>query len=407
MITVGQLMDIHTLHKQGLSIREIARQTDLSRNTVRKVLRGQHDLVRKPSDRSSKLDPYKDYLRRRRAELPLSAVRLLDEIRPMGYTGSVITLRRFLAQLEGKAQRLEKVTVRFETPPGHQAQADWTDAGKIALADGKSANLYAFTVVLSFSRMLFVRFTTSMTLPVLIECHRQAFDFFGGWPHVILYDNMKQVRTAPGKFNESFLDFAKHYGFEPRTCRPYRARTKGKVERAIDYVKDNFLLGLSYAGLDELNALARHWLEQTANVRLHATTQRRPIDLWPQEKLTPTASVPPYDAVMPVRRTVSNESMVHFGGSRYSVPPEHAGTMVLVSATGGQVAIRQGDVVIAEHRQAAQPGQSIVARDHLAELWRITHQQTAAPPVGAGRASCETDPEVVRVDLRQFEEVLS
>src|SRR5262245_5608035 len=100
MIGVSLFMDILGLHQQGLSIRDIARHTGLSRNTVRKVLRGQHDLVRKSAERASKLDPFKDYLRRRRAELPLSAVRLLDEIRPMGYQGSVVTLRRFLAQLE-------------------------------------------------------------------------------------------------------------------------------------------------------------------------------------------------------------------------------------------------------------------------------------------------------------------
>lgn len=405
MIGVSLFMDIHLLHKQGVSIREIARQTALSRNTVRKVLRGEHDLARKSAERSSLLDPYKDYLRRRRAELPLSAVRLLEEIRPMGYTGSVITLRRFLAQLDDKAQRLAKVTVRFETPPGHQAQADWTEAGTLAGPDGKLLKLYGFTMVLSFSRMLFVRFTTAMALPVLLDCHRQAFDYFGGWPRVLLYDNMKQVRTGPGQFNEAFLDFAKHYGFRPQTCRPYRARTKGKIERAIDYVKDNFLLGLDFGDLNELNGQARTWLDTTANVRLHATTQQRPVDLWPQENLTPVASVPPYEGVLPARRTVSVESMVHFRGSRYSVPPEHAGTVVQVTACGGQVVVRQGDLVIAEHRQATQSGQCIVAREHLADLWKITHQQTAK--ASSRRAHAPKDPEVMRVDLRQYEEVPS
>lgn len=396
-------MDILLLHKQGLSIRDIARQTSLSRNTVRKVLRGHHDLTRKPAPRASKLDPFKDYLRRRRAELPLSAVRLLQEIGPMGYAGSIVTLRRFLAELDGQRARQSKATVRFETPPGHQAQADWTEAGQITGPEGKPMNLYAFTLVLSYSRMLFVRFTTSMALPTLLDCHRQAFAYLGGWPRVILYDNMKQVRIGPGKFNETLLDFAKHYGFSPKTCRPYRPRTKGKVERAIDYVKDNFLLGRHFADLDEVNGQVRVWLDTTANVRVHATTKERPIDLWAKEGLTPHESVPAYEPLQPARRTVSVEAMVHFQGSRYSVPPLHVGTAVAVMASGGQVVIRSGDVVIAEHRQAAQPGQCVVARDHLAELWKITHQQTAAPPTG--RVAAAAGPEVQQVDLRQFEEV--
>jgi transposase len=165
--------------------------------------------------------------------------------------------------------------------------------------------------------MLFVRFTSSMNLAALIDCHRQAFAYLGGWPRAILYDNMKQVRLGPGRWNEAFLDFARHYGFTPKTHRPYRPRTKGKVERMVDYVKDNFLLGRTFADLDDLNGRGRAWLEQTANVRVHATTQRRPVDLWPQEGLTPAGSVPEYRFLDPVRRTVSFEALVHFGGSRY------------------------------------------------------------------------------------------
>lgn len=404
MIGVDQRMDILLLHKQGLSIRDIARQCGLSRNTVRKVLRSQHDGSRKPSPRTGKLDPFKDYLSGRRAELPLSAVRLLDEIRPMGYTGSVITLRRFLAHIDGQANRQRRATVRFETPPGHQAQADWTAAGRILGPDGKAVNLYAFAMVLCYSRTLFVRFTTSMALPTLLDCHRQAFAFFGGWPRVLLYDNMKQVRAGPGKFNEQLLDFAQHYGFCPKTHRPYRPRTKGKVERAIDYFQDNFLLGRNFADLDDANGQVRSWLDATANVRLHATTNQRPVDLLAGENLTPIGTVPDYQLLAPVKRSVSVESMVHYQGSRYSVPPQHIGNSVAVVASSGVVIIRQGELVIAEHRQAASPGQSIVCREHLAQLWKITHEQTARPPVR--RASGINSAEVLQVDLKQFEEVI-
>lgn len=403
MIGVDHAMDIRDLARQGHSTRAIARITGLSRNTVRKVLRGEHDLARKDTPRASVLDPFKDYLRERRAEHPLSAVRLMEEIRPMGYDGSVITLRRFLATLEEGARRQGKLTVRFETPPGRQAQADWAHAGRIVDGQGRARPVYAFTFVLSYSRMLYVRFATSMNLASLIDCHRRAFDYLGGWPQSILYDNMKQVRIGPGRFNEAFLDFANHHGFTPKTHRAYRPRTKGKVERAVDYLKDGFLLGRTFADLEDLNAQALAWLAGTANVREHATTGRRPVDLLAEEGLTPASSVPAYRYLDPVRRVVSFEAMVHYRGSRYSVPPAFAGKPVEVAAAGGQVVIRSGDVVVAEHREAAQPGQCIAAREHIAELWRITNERVAAParpgPLPAAA------PEVQRVDLRIYEEV--
>lgn len=403
MIGLDHLMDIRDLARQGHSTRAIARLTGLSRNTVRKVLRGEHDPTRKDTPRASKIDPFKDYLRGRRAEHPLSAVRLLEEIRPMGYDGSVITLRRFLASLDEGARRREKLTVRFETPPGRQAQADWAHAGRVADAQGRPRPVYAFTFVLSYSRMLYVRFTTSMNLASLIDCHQRAFDYLGGWPQTILYDNMKQVRLGPGRWNEAFLDFANHHGFAPRTHRPYRPRTKGKVERAVEYVKDGFLLGRTFADLDDLNSQGLAWLAGTANVREHATTGRRPVDLLPLEGLTPASSVPAYRYLDPVRRVVSFESMVHYHGSRYSVPPDFAGKPVEVAAAGGVVVIRSGDLVIAEHRQAAQPGQCIAAREHIAELWRVTHEQVARPPRPVRESAAP--PEVQRVDLRIYEEV--
>jgi transposase len=269
MIGVDQLMDILELDREGHSVRAIARLTGLSRNTVRRVLRGNQSLERQPAQRGSVLDPFKDYLCRRRADIPLSAVRLFDEIRAMGYGGSLPTLRRFLATLEQHATCQRRLTVRFETPPGQQGQADWAYAGKLADAAGQPRQVYIFTFVLGYSRMLFVRFTTSMNLASLIDCHQQAFAYLGGWPRVVLYDNMKQVKLGPGRWNDGFFDFARHYGFTPKTHRAYRPRTKGKVERMVDYVKDNFLLGRTFADLDDLNGQGRAWLNQTANVRVH------------------------------------------------------------------------------------------------------------------------------------------
>jgi len=306
MIKVDQLMDIKHLHREGHSIRDIARRTGHSRNTVRKVLRGEHDLKFKTPTRSSKLDPYKDYLQRRYQEHGLSAVRLIEEIRPMGYEGSIVTVRRYLRTLKTEQHRRGRLTVRFETPPGKQAQADWSYCGRFPGPEGRDVPVYLFIMVLAFSRMMFIRFTTSMKMGPLIECHQRAFEFFRGVPSQILYDNMKQVRIAPGKLNEQLVDFANHYGFVIKTHKAYRPRTKGKVERPVDYVKDNFLRGREFIGIDDLNSRGMHWLEHTANVRIHGTTKRRPADLFDQEKptLMPITDVAPYLQFDPVQASL-------------------------------------------------------------------------------------------------------
>ncbi len=125
-----------------------------------------------------------------------------------------------------------------------------------------------------------------MHLKSLVRCHQQAFDYCGGWPRSILYDNMKQVRLDAKSWNPHFMDFADHYGIVAKTHRPYRPRTKGKVERMVRYVKDNLLNGRSFADLEDLNAQALIWLEQTANRRVHQTTGQRPRDLLQREQLT-------------------------------------------------------------------------------------------------------------------------
>jgi transposase len=372
-------MDIHVLHKQGLSIREIARESGYSRNTVRKMLRGHAPPKFKKVRRSKTIEPFGDYLRQRYLECGLSAVRLLEEIQAQGFVGSIHMVRRYLEDLRPLREAAAKATVRFETPPGQQAQVDWGYCGQFPDAAGKLVKVYVFVMVLSFSRMLFVRFTTSMKLPVLIEAHQRAFDYFGGWPEVILYDNMKQVRLDQQTWNPAFLDFAGHYGFAPQTCRVRRARTKGKVERMVQYVKDNFLNGRSFADLEDLNAQATGWLNATANARLHSTTGHVPAELLGEEKLIALASIRPYRLSSSLTRTVNNEAMVRVERSRYSVPPAYVGKSVTVSTQEHRIEIRCGDVVIAEHEQAVRPGSCVSKPEHLAELWKLCLQDAAKP----------------------------
>lgn len=344
MLQTEHWMDIHLLFKQLGSIRAVAKHTGYSRNTVRGLLRSNAPPVFDKPARKTGVDDFKDYLTRRFTEHGLSAERLLAEIRAQGFSGSIYMVRRFLKKLRPMRLAAATATVRFETAPGIQAQCDWAYCGRHLDRSGQAVSVYAFVMVLSFSRMMFVRFTTSMSLGRLIECHRDAFGFFGGVPTQILYDNMKQVKLDTGQLNPAFVDFAAHQGFAVKTCRVRRPRTKGKVERGIDYVKDNFLLGREFAGLEDLNSQSLAWLDGTANVRLHATTGHRPVDLLLSERehLTPIDSIRPYTFIERHSRKVPAESMVSFRSSRYSVPPAYVGRNVTIELAheGGSVVTR-------------------------------------------------------------------
>lgn len=379
MLNIENYMDIKSLHQQGLSIREISRRTGWSRQTVRAALL---DKVPKPFQKPpkpSKLDSYKDYVRQRYENCALSVVRLLEEIRPMGYQGSRVTVQRFIQSLQPMWKLRPQLTVRFETPPGHQAQADWASCGKFTDPQGREISVSVFVMVLSYSRMLFIHFTDSMKIEQLIRCHQLAFEFFGGWTAQILYDNMKQVRLSQSQWNPLFLDFTQHYGFIPKTHQPYRPRTKGKVERMVDYVKDNFLNGRRLEGLPDLNAQGMHWLTHTANVRVHATTEQRPVDRFPQENLTPYGSVAPYRFHCCSARQVSREGYVSFERSRYSVPPQHVGKTVTVEQHDLRIIVRAAHMIVAEHPKATKPGQCVVTKEHAEALWKLSLLNVKAP----------------------------
>jgi len=378
MLKPEDWLDIHALRREGHSIKAIARLTGFSRNTVRRELRRSAPASFQTPRRPSQLDPFKSYLEKRQSECSLSAVRLLAEIRPMGYSGSIDVLRRYLLGLRGERRKKARLTVRFETPPGKQAQVDWAHCGRFPTPTGAILSVYAFVMVLGFSRMLYVEFTTSMRLAVLLACHLNAFRFFGGLPLELLYDNMKQVRLGAGELHPLLVDFARHHGFAVKTHRVRRPRTKGKVERSVYFVEDNFLAGRHFVDLDDLNAQRLGWLDE-ANSRVHATTGRRPVDLLPEESLVPFLSVAPYRIVEPLERKVDFEGFVRVDRSRYSVPPELAGKTVVVTRQDHKIVVRSGDLIVAEHEEARERGSSVADPKHLADLWRLSVARSQAP----------------------------
>jgi len=279
-------VEIKVLARRGMSIREMARQLNCSRNTVRRYLRDEEAAHYGPrAPRPTKLDAYKDYvLGRIEAARPhwIPAVVLLREITELGYCGGVTQLKQFINEHRTVA---EEPVVRFETPPGKQMQADFTHIRR-----GRNP-LLAFVATLGYSRAAWVRFTTNERAETLCECIGQAFDYFGGVPQHVLFDNAGTIvveRDAYGeglhRWHSKMLELAERYGFTPRLCRPYRAKTKGKVERFNSYLKGSFCVPLAatlkQAGLrldaPAANAHVGRWLTEVANSRIHATTHERP-----------------------------------------------------------------------------------------------------------------------------------
>lgn len=393
MLNFDQFMNIRFLYRQGHSVRTIARLTGHSRNTVRKVLRANRAPVPAPRVRHSMLDPYKDYLTERWRAYGLSAARLYPEIQALGFAGSLKIVRRFLQTLRAERRIDAKLTVRFETPPGEQAQCDWAEVGRYPQPDGTIIKVYLFVMILCYSRYLYIEFTRSMALPTLVRCHQNAFAFFGGWPKRILYDNMRQVVVGPNRTNPRFLDFCRHHGFEAIRHRPFRPRTKGKVERTVGYVRSSFLNGRTFSGLDDINAQGRHWLGSVANVRVHATTHARPCDRLLEETLTPVSAANSYQICRSTDRdrTVDAEALVRFDNSVYSVPARFVGARVHVDASVSFIAIRSKHLIIAEHPRATTRGQRIEAPAHVKERWeRSTRPPAAPPPQGCHITFAET-----------------
>jgi len=360
---------IRDKYAQGLSITEIARQTGFDRKTVMKYLnRSEPPAYKSRACKPGKLDPYKEYVKARLQEVPLSAVRLLEEIQSQGYIGSYTLLKDFVRGI--KATRGTPAVYRFETKPGVQAQVDWSEFGKV-LIDGELKTLYCFNMILGYSRMRYVEFTITSDASTLIRCHLNAFRYFGGYTKEILYDNMKQVvleRTKGEiKWNPAFEDFARYYGFIPRLCRQYRARTKGKVENNIKYVRNNFFLGRSFNSLSDLNNQALQWLEKV-NSKIHGTTHEIPVERLKAENLLSIDSKPEYPVIQQARRNVSRDCFISYLGNRYSIPYKFAGREAIIHAGDGKIRVFIDGLEVCEHELLAGSGRASRNKEHFRGL---------------------------------------
>ena len=372
MITLRELIVILDLHKEGLSVSAIAERTGLDRKTIRKyIARGVEPPLYGPRPpRPRVLAPYEAFVRERLAAFPeLSIPRLLREIRPLGYTGGRTMLGDFVREVRPAAAPVFEV--RFETEPGQQAQVDFAHF-KVVFADEPQQVrvVWLFSLVLGHSRYLFARFCLHQDLQTLLRLHIEAFAHLQGVPREILYDRMKTAVLGEGEdehivYNRALLALAGHYGFSPRACKPYRAKTKGKVERPYRYIRQDFFLAGRFANLEDLNAQLQRWLDTVANVRTHGTTDRVVAEHFAQERAS-LGALPagPFNATLKLERRISHEGLVSVGGNRYSVPDGTRSRSVEVHSLAQEIRIFEAGQLIAVHAPLQGRNQCSILPEH-------------------------------------------
>jgi transposase len=365
---------IRYLHAQGMGIRAICREVGVSRKAVRRALRidGMPRYSR-PERPNPKLVPFEADIRRMYFTEHLIGSRILRELRP-AYTGSASALYAYLKSLRASVPS-SKATERFETPPGFQAQFDWSpytiDLG------GELFRVIVFCMVLGFSRCKHYTASLDETQASIFEAIESCLHHFGAAPKQLLVDNAKAFVLDPNpahfRWNPQFLELCGHYRLKPRACQPYRAQTKGKVERPFFYLEQQFIKGTHFASFS-------HFLEQLAvferddlDVRVHSTTLQRPIDRFQQElpHLTPLPEQR-FVGTLALSRKVSWDCLVSYDGSRYSVPATQAGKLVwLLPSRGTHVLVLDARrEVLVQHRLSDVKGAIVILPEHYAPLRR-------------------------------------
>jgi transposase len=373
---------IRKMREKGCYLREIAAEVGCSERTVRRALkRGGPPPRRRPGVRPSKLEPYKPVIDQLLSEGVWNAEVIYAEIRALGYPGGRSILRDYIRPK--RVLRKARGTVRFETPPGKQLQSDW---GQIDTRVGGQAMRVHFAVnLLGFSRRFHVWAAPCEDAEHTYESLIRAFEWFGGVPAEVWVDNQKAAVLSHDprrsvRFNPGFVQLAEHYGFVPKACRPHRPQTKGKDERMVRYVKENFFQRYrAFESLLHLNQQLEQWLREVADERIHGTLKARVADRFAQEQ-------PHLQALPPVRfdtsyretRRVALDAFIDVAGNRYSVPAHLCGERVVIhrSLDGDLKVFDAQGALVAEHRlRPASEGWQIIP-DHHARLWQDLGVQT-------------------------------
>ena len=408
MVQTEEMFMIKDMRSKGMYIKDIAKLTGRDPKTIRKYIQSRvlPEYTRSVK-KESKLDPFKEYILSRMQEGCVNAVVIQEEIEAMGYTGKTTILREFMKPHREKS--LAKASIRYETPPGNQAQVDW---GEFTVEDinGKLKKVHGFVMIMGYSRQKYLEFTEDEKIDTLIGCHERAFEFFGGVPETILYDNMKTVvryahQKGENKWNEKFLAFAKHQGFSPIRCRPYAPRTKGKVENGIKYIKKNFWVRIKFINsIADLNHMAFSWTTQKANRRVHGTTKEVPEERFKREVLKPYNPAP-FLLEYVEQRKVMNDCMLSYETNRYSVPYQYVGSSIGVrDLRNGILEFYDGSgKCIARHEKLIGKNKSSYNKKHFENIVSGSQKKVAAT---APKLNPDTTPKVQERPLEVYDKLL-
>jgi transposase len=367
---------IKALKQRGVYHKDIAAELGVHPKTVSRTLKRGSAPQRPSPMRESKLEPYKGTVDRLLAEGVWNAVVIYREIQAEGYAGKQTILRDYIAPK--RALRQGRATVRFETEPGRQLQSDWGEI-ETTIA-GERVKVHFQVNQLGYSRRFHFWCTDSHDAEHTYEGLIRSLEYFGGVPEEVLVDNQKAaVLEHKGRdgvqFNERFVDLAGHYGFVPKACRPYRARTKGKDERMVSYIKHHFFVRYrAFESWVHLNQLAEQWLAEEADLRVHGTVHEVVAERFKREApLLGRLPASRYDTSYRERRQVSWDSYVDVRGNRYSVPSELVGQTVIVRiGLDDTLRVYHQETLIASHTlQPAQQGW-VTRAEHHARLWQAT-----------------------------------
>jgi transposase len=365
------------LRRRGWQVKAIARELGISRNTVRAWVRRGEGTARPEMGRPRLLEAHEAWI----WEHYLAGVRngdvLRQELAERGIEVSLRTVERCIKPLREQAMNLDRASVRFETEPGKQMQIDfgekWVDIA------GERAKAFVFVATLGYSRRSFVR-----VFPGLCQRHwlaglDEALRYFGGVAEECLVDNARALvlRWEGDRpiFHPEFEAFCRHWGMKPRACRPYRARTKGKVERSVGYGKSNGLGRLSFVSWEALDAHLVWWMREVADVRIHGTTHERPIDRFAREAdaLRAIGAHPAYLHVRRLDRRVTGDCRIELDTNRYSVPCSLVGRTVEARLEGTELTVMYRGEIVAKHAVASGHHVTIQDPQHFGDLVRRTH----------------------------------
>jgi transposase len=378
MVEPEVLRQLRALRAKGWGAKRIARELEISRNTVRRYARGGSaaEVQVRPKRRALDDRGRAEALRLFDGPAQGNAVLVARLLRESGTEIAARTVQKLVAAHRREQRAAALATVRYESAPGHQLQVDFGQK-QVRIA-GELVRVFVLCAVLSYSRRIFVKAFLSERQDDWRQGLADSFRHFGGVPATVLCDNARALvvdrdrATGIVTFHPAYVQFCRDWDVTPRACAPYRARTKGKTESGVKYVKRNGLAGLEFTSFAALEAHLARWI-QLADSRIHGTTHERPTDRFDRDErqaLRPLPARPlPVRAQRLIRR-VANDALVDVDTVRYSVPHRFVRDRVEVQLGETTVLVFHGQQLVATHRRSFEPYARVVDPAHWAGLWR-------------------------------------